>query len=463
MMKGYLTVFLSLSLSLLTGFVLLLTGNAVRNGGKVRCECAVDTGMNAVLAEYNRGLFERYDLLYVDVSYLYKEPSISHLENRLRYYIEENTSGILTRENAPWGSLILKKVKVPYFETAAAGMGASMRNQAICYVEDTGVSGGEREVPGCMEEVRRLDEGKPMEAWRAIMDTLGGMELPRILNQDGQWEEVPLSNPADWVYGLVGSDVLYLGEVDLQSVNPANIMPEQYLSHREMENGDAAERIWKTEDALFLSYLFDKMGRFGNPREGSLLYDQLEYIAEGKTSDLENVRALAEWLFQLRFADNASCALADGDLRAQAAAAAEKLQAVSLDQSFKDPVTESILYACAFLESVGDMRAIYAGGKIPVRKAGHNMSVAHVLGGSFYSTQAASGWSYEQYLGAKILLAEEKTVNMRAMDIMEMDIRLHDGNQNFKMDWCIERYEATVTIKGSYGSNYDLRRIYGYF
>lgn len=463
MMKGYLTVFLSLSLSMLTGFVLLLTGNAVRNGAKVRCECAVDTGMNAVLSEYNRGLFERYDLLYVDVSYLQKEPSISHLEDRLRYYIEENTSGVLTRENAPWGNLILKKVKVPYFETAAAGMGASMRSQAICYVEDTGVSSGEREVPECMEEVRTLNEGRPMEAWRAVMETLGGMELPRILNEEGEWEEVPLSNPADWVYGLAGSDVLYLANVEIQSVNPANILPEQYLSHREIENTNAVERAWKKEDALFLSYLFDKMGRFGNPREGSLLYDQLEYIAEGRTSDLENVKAVAEWTFQLRFADNAACALADGDLRAQAAAAAEKLQVVSLDPSFKAPVTESILYACAFLESVGDIRAIYAGGRIPVRKGNHGMSVDHVLGGNLYSTQEAFGWDYGQYLAAKVLLAGEETVNMRAMDIMEMDIRLYDGNPQFKMDWCIERYEATVTVKGSYGSNYDLRRTYGYF
>lgn len=57
-MKGYLTVFLALSLSFMTGFVLLLTGNAVRNAGKVRLECAADTGMNAVLSEFHRELFE---------------------------------------------------------------------------------------------------------------------------------------------------------------------------------------------------------------------------------------------------------------------------------------------------------------------------------------------------------------------------------------------------------------------
>ena len=463
MMKGYLTVFLSLSLSILTGFILLLTGNAVRNATRIRYECAVDTGMNAVLSEYHGALYERYDLLYVDASYLNRQPSITHVEDRLRYYIEENTSSILTGKNAPWGNLIIKKVSVPYFEPAAAGMGASVRNQALCYVEDTGICGKEREVPEQIGEVYGLKDRTPMEEWRAVMEELAGMELPCVLNEEGLWEEVPLSNPADWVYGLAGSDILYLANVDLQSVSPANISLDQYLSHRQIENSHSSEREFRKDTDLFLSYLFDKMGCLLRPGEGCLLSAQLEYVAEGKALDLDNVRALAEWIFRLRFADNAALAFSDGGLKAQAIAAAEELQVVCLDETFRDLVAESILYACAFLESVADVREIYGGGSIPVKKSGHSMSVAHVLGGNLYSIQGDTGWSYEQYLAAKILLAEEETVNLRAMDIMEMDIRLHDGNHNFKMDWCIERYEAEITASGSYGNSYNLRRIYGYF
>ena len=93
-MKGYLTVFLALSLSFMTGFILLLTGSAVKNAGKVRLECAVDTGMNAVLSEFHRELLERYGLIYIDASYLGNEPSIANVENRLKYYVEENTLSV---------------------------------------------------------------------------------------------------------------------------------------------------------------------------------------------------------------------------------------------------------------------------------------------------------------------------------------------------------------------------------
>lgn len=462
-MKGYLTIFLALSLSLLVGFVLLLTGNAIRNGVKVRYECAVDTGMNAVLSEFHIGLLKRYGLIYVDASYLERQPDIANVEERLWYFIEENTKQVLEKKNAPWGNLALEEVKIPSFETAAADFGASMRNQAICYVEDTGISGMEREVLWQIDEIQALRAVSPLAQWSSIMEQLSGMELPLIQNEKDEWEEVPLSNPADWVYGLIGSDVLFLAQADLQSINPAKISLGEYISHRQIENTDSSDRNYRKDTDLFLSYLFDKMGYLGNSKDNSFLSCQLEYIVKGMDSDLDNVKAVAGTLFEIRFADNVACALADGDLRGQAMAAAEALQAVQLKAEFKDPVGESILYACAFLETVGDLRTIYAGGMIPVRKSGHGMSVNRVLDGSFYSSNSENGWNYSQYLASMILLMEDRDMNLRAMDIMEMDIRFQDNNKNFKMDWCIERYEAEVTAYGSYLSRYFLRRKYGYF
>ncbi len=462
-MKGYLTVFLALSLSFMTGFVLLLTGNAVRNAGKVRLECAADTGMNAVLSEFHRELFERYGLIYVDASYLERKPEISNVENRLRYYVEENTSELLGGRNSPWGNLKIAETHVLSFETAAADKGASMRNQAVCYAQDCGLGGSEREILEQMDEIHALERADPMEHWIGIMEQLAGMELPMIQNEEGDWEEVPLSNPADWVFGLAGSDILYLARVDAGYISPAKVNLQKYISHRQKENTAGIGREYRGEDDLFLSYLYDTMGCFGNGKEGALLSCQLEYLAHGKDSDFENMKSTAAKLLKWRFADNASRALADGDLRSQALAAAEQLLAVILKAEFKQPVAESILYACAFLESVGDVRALYRGGAVPLRKSGHHMSVSHVLDGSLYQSEGGSGLTYRQYLAGMIMLLGEETLNFRAMDIMEMDIRFGDGNENFCMDWCIERLEAQIVGRGSAADRYVLRRRYGYF
>lgn len=462
-MKGYLTVFLSLSLSFMTGFILLLTGNAIRNAGRVRMECAVDTSMNAALSEFHVNLLERYGLVYIDASYLGSQPSADNVKNRILYYAEENTSRVLSERRAPWGSLCIDKTDILSFETAAADTGASMRSQAVCYVEDTGATGEEREAVGQMDEIRALEAEDPMGSWVGIMELLAGMELPKIQNEKGIWEEVPLSNPADWVYGLAGSDILYLARIDSEYISPARISLQSVISHRQIKNSQGVNRRYRDDQDLFLSYLFDRMGYYDHPREESLLSCQLEYLVYGKESDLENMRATAARLLKWRFADNASRALADGDLRAQALAAADLLLAVTLNPAFREPVAESILYACAFLESIGDVRVLYEGGRVPVRKAAHQMSVTHVLGGGMYRTAGGEGWSYLQYLAGMILLLDQTTENLRAMDIMEMDIRFHDGNMNFAMDWCVERIEAEITGSNNWGNHYLIRRKYGYF
>ena len=52
--------------------------------------------------------------------------------------------------------------------------------------------------------------------------------------------------------------------------------------------------------------------------------------------------------------------------------------------------------------------------------------------------------------------------NMRAMDLMEMDIRRTPGNAHFCMDACFDSYTADVSISSAYGYAFETRRHYGY-
>ena len=457
MMKGYLTIFLSLSLSLLIGFVLLLTGGAIRNGEKVRFESVVDVSMNATLAEYHIGLLEKYDLFYIDTSYLDSEPSKENLENRLSYYLKANM-------DPPWGRLVTEDVEIGLLETAAANGGASIRSQAVAYILNYGEPTARQwKVLDQMEELRSLEAKDPMAGFHALMEQLAGMELPKVQNEEGVWEEVPLSNPADIVYALVGSDIFYLAEADLGMAGTVSIRPEEYVSHRQIQNTGSMDREFLRDEGAFLAYLFEKMGYLKNPADSKLLKCQLEYVACGKASDLENVRVVGERLFRWRFADNLSCALADGGLREQAEAAASILQAVQLQEALKEPVVQSILYACAFLESVNDMRVLYQGGEVPVRKESHGMSVAHVLSGSRYRADTGEGLSYKEYLAGMLLLLDEEKLNLRVMDIMEMEMRLLDGNPHFAMDWCVERYDVKISAVNHFGDKWVINRRYGYY
>lgn len=109
------------------------------------------------------------------------------------------------------------------------------------------------------------------------------------------------------------------------------------------------------------------------------------------------------------------------------------------------------------------MKVIYSGGKIPLRKAAHSMSVEYVKNGTVYRSNNSNGLPYAKYLACGLLLLDDKTLNARTMDVMEMDIRAFSENKLFAMDWCIESYEAVVTASAEKQGNYQLRRRYGYF
>lgn len=427
MMKGSITVFLALSLSVLTGFVLLLTGNAVRNAEKIRLEGAVDLGMNSVLGEFHTGLHDRYGLLYIDLSYEEKKPSLRHPESRLDYYIRQNTKkGV----NGPWGEVVLDRVELRQVATAAYGNGNSMKYQAVCYMQDSGGYGAYR--GNAASAVQGVIGYNAMAKWSMLMEHIAGMELPMILNEHGELVEVPLENPADAVYELTGQDLLQMIGIDTSSIGVGLIRVTDYASGRVLHNTEFGEEK-EADTELFISYLFEKMGNYGRIREESFLQYQLEYIAMGKCSDYENIQAVAEQLLEWRFAKNVELVMGNSTYYEEALAIADSLQAVRLDHKFREPVAESILYARAFSESLSELRCLMKGGSV-------------------------EGFCYEEYLFVMIRLLSESDRNLRSMDIMEMDIRMISQNPLFSMDFCVERLEAEIRA-----GSYYMKRTYGYY
>lgn len=461
-MKGYLTVFMSLSLSVLIGFVLLLVGNAVRNAEKVRLEGIADIGMNSVLAEFDIELHKRYGLLYIDASYLGKQPSISNMEDRLEFYIKKNIGN--ASENKPWENISLKEVMVTEIRTAAEGNGNSMKNQAVCYVQDYGIERKEADASDYLSEIKKLDNRNPRQEWISLEEQIAGMELPLIQNEKGEWEEVPLGNPADRIFGYLGSDVLYLLGVDMNGVGTGCIQKETCISNRDIAN-IAGAPVKAVDDGVFISYLFEKMGNYREVKEDSFLNFQLEYIANGRLSDYENLKATVERLMDWRFAAAVDRIFGDGGLHEEAATAAGELLAVQLKTEFHRPVTESILYACAYLEAVAEVKCLLEGGCINIGEETLSVGVNQVLEGTIPAAAVSeeSGPDYGQYLACMLFFLDEDTRNLRSMDVMEMDIRYLTGNIAFAMDWCVERYTSQITAYGGWNHEYDLCRTYGYY
>ena len=194
-----------------------------------------------------------------------------------------------------------------------------------------------------------------------------------------------------------------------------------------------------------------------------MLNAQLEYLLAGKNSDFENVRAAIAEIFTIRMGDNVRLVMGDGGLYEAAAGVADALLAVQLCEAFREPVIQSILYACAFLESVSDVNSLLHGGCVPLCKDSHSMSVSYVTDGSIYYNGSQEGLSYSQYLIGMLSSKEERIVFARTMDILEMDIRQMTGNGQFCMDQCVERMTIRVSAQGGLDKHYETERTYGYY
>ena len=52
--------------------------------------------------------------------------------------------------------------------------------------------------------------------------------------------------------------------------------------------------------------------------------------------------------------------------------------------------------------------------------------------------------------------------SLRTMDIMEMDIRQTEGNESFRMDWCLDAFSMKADVKSRLGYEFVLIKSEGY-
>ena len=202
--KGYVTVFLSLSITIILSLILVLFQGARIGAVKMKTECVADIAMNSVLAEYSRQLYEQYGLLMVDTSYGTEHPSIVNTQEHLRHYVQKNCDRSLVgrvANNQTILSMFCSDVNITGSSFALDGNGAVLNRQILAYMGAEPIEGAVTDAEETVWQIQSnaLDttDVEAMAAEnQAIID---GTELPVITNDDGEEEQVSLGNPADAV------------------------------------------------------------------------------------------------------------------------------------------------------------------------------------------------------------------------------------------------------------------------
>lgn len=445
MEKGYLTVFITLTLTAVLSLCLVLIRGIRLSTMALEAECAVDAGMNSVLAEYHRELFEQYDLLFVDTSYGTSVPSYENTQDHLEEYVRRNLGQEETLLALVSGDLLglkLEQAQILGLTLASDNGGESLRGQiADIMYEKAGLPYFEK-LTGWLEvlEEKKLQENTWLSQAEDARQQL--QEWTKEAQKKYPDKNMEVDGWFSRILLILRSGILNL-TTNVWELSRQGIRAENYLSHREerltgtgesdpqagegksrdawesdlpeawesngSEKSAQAGGVW--EQFLLQAYILDKTGRFGAEKENSLLRYQTEYILMGKEKDVDNLRAVAEAIFVIREGANALHIIGCDDKMALITELSDGLAAAIMLPEASPVFRVLVVGAWAGLESVYDLRQLLAGKELPLIKTEEQ-------------------WFFGLGVSAKIQDAEDLTGHLRETREGDASLQAADSGQD---------------------------------
>ena len=474
--EGYITVYLSLTVAVMLSFIVTLIEGIRVQTIRFQTECVMDMGITSIFAEYNRELLKQYGLLAIDTSYGFADADDERTKSHLLQYMNMNfTAPGQTRlpNYKDLTAIHADNADLSRISYLSDNEGEILKYQILKYMkEKTGLSYAEEILSAVSfedadEKYRELEDKKDSSHGQ-IDEILEELNAQRTEEE----EEISIDNPADYVEGMKKSILLELAVKDSGSILRNKVTLSDYISHRGYEEGCG---LWSNQNPpdgavnylLFQQYLFDKCGWYGDLKNNSALGYQLEYILYGNDNDFDNLDDFAAQLFKVRYVINAAYLFGCSAKVNEAGTLAAAVTAGIGSPQLMEAVKITILFAWCYAETIQDLRIVFDGKGVAEYKSDStwNIPLSELLmfTASLDSYHAVeNGKTYKDYLAGFLFVKKEKTVRMRLMDIMEMDIRRSAGNQYFQMDTCIYQLMAEVNVSSKYGYGYSIARDYSY-
>lgn len=475
--EGYLTVYMAISVMLFLSLTLALIEGVRSNAIRLETECAMDIGLNSVMAEYHRELLAQYNLFAVDASYGTDVGSKANVQQHLQKYLNKNLSmediflsDFLYRD---FLAISVDETQITQVSILTDDNGAVFRSLAVDAIQEDVGLGLLEELEDWLEIVEEqelLDRdiaGEKASVDDAIME-YDGMEVE--IGED-EYVEVDIQNPTDVLESKRGAGVLAWVVDDTSTLSTVGIPSENLLSTR-MSGGNISQgnMVWQKdidepellERYWFQEYLLEYLEHYGKQGSTNVLQYQIEYLLAGKDNDMDNLQSVVYRLCAMREVANAIYLFSDEVKCAEAELLASALASAMLVPEIEPMLKVSILLGWAYAESLYDVKVLLEGGEVPLMKTDEtwHYGLSGALSGEADSADALSdkGLSYEDYLRILMMLTDLDTLTARAMDMVEVDIRQTVGNEHFRLDACYGAVEASVEVSSAYGYAYQITR-----
>ena len=475
--KGSITLDLCLILLVLLSLIAAALRSSRLAAGRAALACAQEQGLYSMFSQYDRTLFDRYGILFLDAGYGGESLQLG----RVLKQTEGDVSMVLypKKESAFPGAVDLLRFgpvesELTGYVLATDNGGAAFRRQ-VC--EAMRGSLGSALLEAGKQKIQaegRTEDSLQREAGKITADRAGEFYAEDHPEGSGCQGEVTVPehfvNPIESIRVLKKKGILPLVIPAGRQLSSGSLKPEELVSGRILQTGmNMAPSGWKGGDEEFLmrEFLIQNFGCFTCQRGSASAEYQVEYVLAGKNSDVENLKAAVKKLQKLREKSNLIYLISSPQRREEAAEMAAVICA-SLGNPELEPAVSFALKKCwAWGESVLDLRELLDGGKIPIVKTDSSWQLSlHSLADlqSAADTQRHSsegGLTYEEYLQILLLKIKADTLATRMMDLTELNLREENPGKKFCLDCCLDAAEVKIRTESG-GQELSIDRCYGY-
>ncbi len=471
--NAYLTVILALCLTLVVSLCVALIEGARRNGGRLNAECVAEIAMESVMAEYHRELMKQYNLFAVDSSYGTAVCGKQNVEEHLKMYLKENVDyedlfleDYLYRD---FFGMQLDDAKVTNVSIMTDCAGKVFRREAVSALGDDVGIGLLEDVQQWMQtiEVNCLEDGEAERQKEELDREIAGYDGTKVETKEAGKETATVVNPTALIEEKRKLGILkQIGEED--SFSQKRLITDSLMEGR-MERGEVNEgntvlseqdsNETLTEQFLFREYLLKYTGCYGQEKLNGALAYQTEYLIAGKDADIDNLRTIVNRICVIREAANVLYLMGCEVKREEIKLLSEVICTLILLPQLAPIMEAAILLGWAYAESVYDVKTLLAGGSVPLLKSDGDWhcGLSAALSGDWGERdEDGQGLCYRDYLRVFLMFEDEDVLTVRAMNMIEADIRSTPGNTCFRLDACYVAIEADITFKSEYGYRYEM-------
>lgn len=471
--QGSITIFASLSLLLIASFLLALLEAARVTGMEAYSRMNRINAMESVFSEYDADIFEQYGIFMLDGSYGSGSLDFAQINGRLQSVSQKNLRPVSTsnglQQTQNFYQMDVADASVTGYLLATDHNGAPFRKMAVDSMKASypaelakklfeDVQSADQairqanESQAVMETAQHdIAEAKERQAREAAKEAAAGKATGVQTNVN---TPETVENPLDLIKTLKETDILTLVVPAGTSVSAKEIPEWEPLEQRELVKGNEP---FKEEDDLYDLILYQQFLQThfscykpGKTLENALDYE-LEYIQIGKKSDRENLKGVVRQLILLREGANYLYLQTDATKQQEAYAVATAIAAATGIAPATGLIAQAVLAAWAYVESILDVRTLLSGGKIAWMKTAESWSsslsgLGALLTERMQAKEQPEGEDYRGYLQKLLYLKSARTLNYRAMDLIELHAAA-GGKDKLRMDTMILSMRADFSFE----------------